>query len=215
MTREGAQFADVLAEAQARGLAEADPSFDVDGIDSAHKLVILTALAFGAEVRLDGHPDRGHPPRRARSTSRFARELGYAIKLLAIAKRTASGVEARVHPTMVPATHLLADVSGAFNAIFVDGEALGSSMYYGLGAGMMPTATAVVADLIEVARNRLHRHRGARAAARLPPQPARALGSDGRAQDGVLSALHGPRPPGRARHASLASSGGIEISIAP
>jgi homoserine dehydrogenase len=163
MSAEGAQFADVLAEAQARGLAEADPSFDIDGIDSAHKLVILTALAFGTEVKLSDIHVEGirHV---AQLDVGYARELGYEIKLLAIGTLHGDDVAVRVHPTLVPATHVLAGVRGAFNAIYVEGEALGSSMYYGLGAGMMPTATAVVADLIEIARNRLQK-----TSARVPP----------------------------------------------
>jgi homoserine dehydrogenase len=163
MTRDGAQFADALAEAQARGLAEADPSFDIDGTDSAHKLVILAALAFGAELKLREVSTEG-----IRAIDQmdvvYARELGCVIKLLAIATCDGERVAARVHPALVPVTHVLAGVSGAFNAIYLDGEALGSSMCYGLGAGMMPTATAVVADLVEVARNLL-----AGTPARVPP----------------------------------------------
>jgi len=163
MSAEGAQFADVLAEAQARGLAEADPSFDIDGIDSAHKLVILTALAFGTELHLKDIHTEGirHV---AQMDVGYARQLGYEIKLLAIGTMHGEDVAVRVHPTLVPTTHVLAGVRGAFNAIYVEGEALGSSMYYGLGAGMMPTATAVVADLIEIARNRLQD-----TSARVPP----------------------------------------------
>ncbi len=163
MSAEGAQFADVLAEAQARGLAEADPSFDIDGIDSAHKLVILTALAFGTELHLkDVHVEGIRHV--AQMDVGYARELGYEIKLLAIGSMHGDDVAVRVHPTLVPSAHVLAGVRGAFNAIYVEGEALGSSMYYGLGAGMMPTATAVVADLIEIARNRLQD-----TSARVPP----------------------------------------------
>jgi homoserine dehydrogenase len=163
MSATGRQFADALADAQASGLAEADPSFDIDGVDSAHKLVILTALAFGTEVRLKQIPTEGirHVDQ---IDIEYARELGTVVKLLAIATSDGTRVAARVHPALVPATHVLAGVSGAFNAIYLDGEALGSSMYYGLGAGMMPTATAVVADVVEVARNRL-----TGTAARLPP----------------------------------------------
>ena len=157
------QFAEALAEAQRRGLAEADPTFDIDGIDSAHKLVILTALAFGAEIRLREVFTEGIRHVEQMDVA-YARELGYVIKLLAIATRRDDAVAARVHPTLVPASHVLAGVGGAFNAIYVTGEALGSSMYYGLGAGMMPTATAVVADLIEIARNRL-----TGSSARVPP----------------------------------------------
>jgi len=152
MSESGRQFGEALAEAQARGLAEADPRFDIDGIDSAHKLVILAALAFGTEVRLREVFTEGI--RHVEQTDVVAaRELGCVVKLLAIATYDGKRVAARVHPALVPISHVLAGVSGAFNAIYVDGEALGSSMYYGLGAGMMPTATAVVADLMEVARN--------------------------------------------------------------
>ena len=154
MTSRGEEFGDVLRRAQADGLAEADPTFDIDGIDAAHKLVLLIQLAFGVGVRFKDVPIEGIRHVSAVDIA-FAREFGYVIKLLAIAKADDDGIEARVHPTMVPQTHLLADVNGAYNAIVVDGEALGASMYIGLGAGMMPTATAVVADLVEVARNRL------------------------------------------------------------
>jgi homoserine dehydrogenase len=163
MTESGGQFADALAEAQARGLAEADPSFDIDGTDSAHKIVILAALAFGAELKLREVFTEGIRGIEQMDVL-YARELGCVIKLLAIATSDGTRVAARVHPALVPATHVLAGVGGAFNAIYLDGEALGSSMYYGLGAGMMPTATAVVADLVEVARNRLDG-----TAARVPP----------------------------------------------
>jgi homoserine dehydrogenase len=163
MASGGTQFGAALAAAQAQGLAEADPTFDIDGIDSAHKLVILTALAFGAEVRLREVHTEGirHV---AQMDVAYARELGYVIKLLAIGTCDGRRVAVRVHPALVPASHVLAGVGGAFNAIYVEGEALGSSMYYGLGAGMMPTATAVVADVIEIARNRL-----SGASARVPP----------------------------------------------
>jgi len=163
MSEHGTQFGDALAEAQAGGLAEADPSFDIDGIDSAHKLVILAALAFGAEVRLRDIFAEGIRHIEQIDVA-FARELGYAVKLLAIGTRDGERLAVRVHPALVPRSHVLAGVSGAFNAIYVEGEALGSTMYYGLGAGMMPTATAVVADLIEIARNRL-----GNASARIPP----------------------------------------------
>lgn len=154
MSQRGEEFAAVLKQAQAQGLAEADPTYDVDGIDAAHKLTLLIQLAFGTSARFKDIPVEG-----IRHVSQldigFAREFGYVIKLLAIAKQDGAEIEARVHPTMVPRAHLLADVNGAYNAIAVQGEALGASMYFGLGAGMMPTATAVVADLMEVARNRL------------------------------------------------------------
>jgi len=159
MSLQGGEFGDVLREAQAQGLAEADPTFDVDGIDAAHKLALLIQLAFGTGVKFDKIPVEG-----IRHVGQidigFAREFGYVIKLLAIAKEHSDGLEARVHPTMVPRRHILADVNGAYNAIAVQGEALGTSVYFGLGAGMMPTATAVVADLMDVARNLVGGSRG-------------------------------------------------------
>jgi homoserine dehydrogenase len=153
MTREGRGFDDVLAEAQRLGLAEANPATDIDGIDSAHKLALLTVLAFGVRPRFASIPTEGIRHVDAIDIA-FARELGYTIKLLAIAKDGERAIEARVHPTMIPERHLLADVGGNFNAIFVRGAALGPTMYYGQGAGASPTATAVVADLIAAARDR-------------------------------------------------------------
>jgi homoserine dehydrogenase len=159
MTSEGREFADVLAAAQADGLAEANPTYDVDGIDAAHKLSLLIQLAFGSRVRFSDIAIEGI--RAITQTDiAFAADFGYVIKLLAIAKDDGQRIEARVHPTMVPKQHLLADVNGALNAIVVHGGALGASMYLGLGAGMMPTATAVVADLMDIARNRLNDCRG-------------------------------------------------------
>ncbi len=159
MTNQGGEFSEVLRAAQAQGLAEANPTYDVDGIDAAHKLTLLIQLGLGARVRLQDIPTAG-----IRQISQldinYARDFGYVIKLLAVGKEDHDGLEAWVQPAMVPRAHLLADVSGALNAIAVRGEALGASMYLGLGAGMMPTATAVVADLMEVARNRLHGSRG-------------------------------------------------------
>lgn len=163
MTEEGGDFGAVLRGAQADGLAEADPTFDIDGIDAAHKLTLLIQLAFGKRIALREIPTEGL--RNITQTDiAFAREFGYVIKSLAIAKDRGDHIEARVHPTMVPRRHLLADVNGALNAIVVQGEALGASMYLGLGAGMMPTATAVVSDLVDLARNRLRGTRG-----RVPP----------------------------------------------
>jgi homoserine dehydrogenase len=159
MTDAGAEFADALAEAQRTGLAEADPTLDIEGHDAAHKLCLLVTLAFGtslkpAQVYTEGISGI------ARADIDYARELGFTIKLLAIAKDDHGAIEARVHPTMIRSRHLLASVDGAFNAIYVDSEALGATMYYGRGAGMMPTATAIVADLIEIARQRLSGARG-------------------------------------------------------
>ncbi len=151
MAKGAGEFTDVLARAQQLGLAEADPTYDVDGYDSLHKLVILVALAFGKKIRASSVHVEGI---RHISTVdiAYARELGYTIKLLAVARDTANGVEARVHPAMVPNSHLLSQVSGPFNAVCLRGKALGTSIYYGQGAGMMPTATAVLADVIEAAR---------------------------------------------------------------
>ncbi|HJW68566.1 MAG TPA: homoserine dehydrogenase, partial [Candidatus Binatia bacterium] len=152
MTREGRGFDDVLAEAQRLGLAEANPATDIDGVDSAHKLALLTTLAFGVRPRFADIPTEGIRHVDAVDIA-FARELGYTIKLLAIAKDGERDIEARVHPTMIPNGHLLADVGGNFNALFVRGAALGPTMYYGQGAGAAPTATAVVADLVAAARD--------------------------------------------------------------
>jgi homoserine dehydrogenase len=159
MSEEGGEFGEVLKAAQASGLAEADPSFDIDGIDAAHKLTLLIQLAFGVRVPFAQIPAEGirHV---SQADIAFAREFGYAIKSLAVAKRVGERIEAAVRPTMVPRSHPLADVMGALNAIFVQGEAMGPSMYMGAGAGMMPTAMAVVADLMDAARNRLQGCRG-------------------------------------------------------
>ncbi|MFQ5667093.1 MAG: homoserine dehydrogenase [Candidatus Binatia bacterium] len=151
MTQQGGEFAAVLRDAQRQGLAEGDPTYDVDGIDAAHKLTLLIQLGFGAAAHFAAIPVEGIRHVTQLDIS-FAREFGYVIKLLAIAKQDGRQIEARVHPTMVPRQHLLADVGGAYNAIAVQGEALGASIYFGLGAGMLPTATAVLADLLEVAR---------------------------------------------------------------
>lgn len=153
MTREGRSFDAVLVEAQRLGLAEANPATDVDGVDSAHKLAILTTLAFGVRPRFADIPTEGIRHVEPLDIA-FARELGCTIKLLAIAKDHGTAIEARVHPTMIPDRHLLADVGGNFNALFVRGTALGSTMYYGQGAGSLPTATAVIADLVAMARDR-------------------------------------------------------------
>jgi homoserine dehydrogenase len=152
MTNEGKEFPAVLAEAQKIGLAESDPSFDVDGIDSAHKLAILVWLATGGSVPLENIYVEGIRHISAQDIV-FAREFGYTIKLLAISKERGNGIEVRVHPTMIPSDHLLATVGGAYNAIFVKGDFVGPSMYYGQGAGKLPTASAVVSDVIEIARN--------------------------------------------------------------
>ncbi len=153
MSEQGAEFDTALAEAQRIGLAEADPALDIEGHDAAHKLCLLVALAFGVLLK----PEQVYTEGITKVTQAdiaYARELGYTVKLLAIAKDNDGAVEARVHPTMIPARHVLASVSGAYNAIYIHGEALGSTMYLGLGAGQMPTATAVVGDILEIAHER-------------------------------------------------------------
>jgi homoserine dehydrogenase len=154
MSERGADYADALREAQRAGLAEANPALDVEGHDAAHKLCLLVTLAFGTTLKPAQVYTEGIT-RITQSDIAYARELGYTIKLLAIAKDDNGKIEARVHPTMLPANHLLAGVGGAMNAIYIHGEALGSTMYTGLGAGQMPTATAVIADILDIARDRI------------------------------------------------------------
>jgi homoserine dehydrogenase len=151
MTSEGMDFARALQEAQKQGYAEADPTFDVEGIDAAHKLVILVALAYGFRVELNDIFVEGISKLDPLDIQ-FADEFGYVIKLLAISSRMGNQVEARLHPAMLPKRHLLSDVKGPFNAIYINGEAVGDILLYGAGAGMMPTGTAVVGDMIELAR---------------------------------------------------------------
>ena len=153
MRERGREFADVLADAQKLGYAEADPSFDIDGIDAAHKLAILAALAFGRPVAFD-HVHVEGIRRISAVDIAFATELGYRIKLLGIARQTDAGIEARVHPCMVPQTAPIARVDGVFNAVVAEGDFVGRVMLEGRGAGAGPTASAVVADLIDIARNR-------------------------------------------------------------
>ncbi|HDJ28762.1 MAG TPA: homoserine dehydrogenase [Proteobacteria bacterium] len=152
MTDGGLEYDDVLAEAQKLGYAEADPTFDVEGIDTAHKLAILAAMAFGTPINFEGVYVEGIANIQPVDIE-FAREFGYKIKLLAIAKENQGKIEARVHPTMIPEHHMLAKIDGVFNAIYINADMLGPSLYYGQGAGMLPTASAVVADLIDIARN--------------------------------------------------------------
>jgi homoserine dehydrogenase len=155
MTDEGLDFAMVLKEAQAHGYAEADPTFDIEGNDTAHKLQILVALAFRTFVDLKQIYTEGITRVTAQDIG-YARELGYRIKLLAIAKAAPSGVEARVHPTMIAADSPLAAVSGVFNAVFITGDAVGDLMFYGRGAGQLPTASAVWSDAVDIARRIAH-----------------------------------------------------------
>ncbi len=151
MRDKGADFADVLKEAQRLGYAEADPTFDVEGIDAAHKLTILAAIAFGIPLQFDKAYVEGIS-RISRLDVRYAEELGYRLKLLGIARRTNGAVELRVHPTLIPVRRLIANVDGAMNAVLVKGDAVGPTMFYGAGAGAEPTASAVVADLVDVVR---------------------------------------------------------------
>jgi homoserine dehydrogenase len=154
MTDRGDDFNSVLAKAQRMGYAEADPTLDVEGIDAAHKLSILLALAYGTPIRFEEIYVEGIT-RVEPLDIQFAKELGYKIKLLAITKNHGDEVEARVHPTMIPLGSPLSTVDGVFNALFIEGNAVGPTFFYGMGAGMMPTASAVVGDLMELARNLL------------------------------------------------------------
>jgi len=151
MTDEGQEFSQVLAEAQAKGYAEADPSFDVDGIDSAHKLQILATLAFRSSVKLKDIYVEGISKITPEDIA-YAAEMGFRIKLLAIAKSRNGTLELRVHPTMIPDDSPMAAVSGVFNAIFLNGDVVDDLMFYGRGAGQMPTASSVWADIVEIAR---------------------------------------------------------------
>jgi len=151
MRDKGRDFADVLAEAQALGYAEADPTFDVEGIDAAHKLSILGSLAFGIPLQFDKVYTEGISGI-TREDVAFAEQLGYRIKHLGITRRTVAGVELRVHPTLIPEKRLIANVDGVMNAVLVQADAVGPTLYYGAGAGAEPTASAVVADLVDVTR---------------------------------------------------------------
>ncbi len=151
MRDKGRDFADVLAEAQALGYAEADPTFDVEGIDAAHKLVILASLAFGMPLRFSSVYTEGIT-RLTPQDVEYAEELGYRIKHLGVAKQSKAGIELRVHPTLIPEARLLANVNGVKNAVLVEGDAVGPTLYYGAGAGAEPTASAVVADIVDLAR---------------------------------------------------------------
>jgi len=144
-------FAEVLAEAQELGYAEADPTFDVEGIDAAHKLTILASIAFGIPLQFDKAYTEGIS-KITRDDVAYAEQLGYRIKHLGIARRTEAGIELRVHPTLIPQRRLIANVDGVMNAVLVKGDAVGPTLYYGAGAGAEPTASAVVADLVDVVR---------------------------------------------------------------
>lgn len=151
MRDKGLDFATVLKEAQRLGYAEADPTFDIEGIDAAHKASIMSAIAFGTPVQFDQAYVEGITNLQAIDI-RYAEQLGYRIKLLGITRRTAHGIELRVHPTLIPKNRLIANVEGAMNAVLVQGDAVGATLYYGKGAGAEPTASAVIADLVDIAR---------------------------------------------------------------
>jgi homoserine dehydrogenase len=181
MTEEKVGFAEALKEAQALGYAEADPTLDVEGIDTAHKLTILATLAYGiplsfASVHIEGISGI------TTQDIEFASELGYKVKLLAITKKTDGQIELRVHPTMLPKEYLIAKVDGPFNAIFVDGDATGSTLYYGKGAGSVPTGSAVVSDIADIARNIMKK-----AVGRVPTLPPVAEGESVKKMDDIVS----------------------------
>ena len=161
MTDEGRNFKDVLKEAQEKGYAEADPTYDIEGIDAAHKLAILIRLAFGTPIRFE-EVFIGGISEITPLDIQFGREFGYRIKLLAIAKIDQGKIEARVHPTLIPERHLLSTVEGVFNAIYIKGDAIGPTLFYGQGAGQMPTGSAVISDLVELGRNLLIQATGRR-----------------------------------------------------
>ncbi len=151
MRSKGLDFAVVLKEAQRLGYAEADPTFDIEGIDAAHKATIMSAIAFGVPVQFDKAYVEGITKLSSQDI-KYAEQLGYRIKLLGIAKRRPEGIELRVHPSLVPAKRLIANVEGAMNAVVVQGDAVGTTLYYGKGAGSEPTASAVIADLVDITR---------------------------------------------------------------
>jgi homoserine dehydrogenase len=151
MRDKGRDFDDVLKEAQAKGYAEADPTFDIEGIDAAHKLTILAAIAFGIPLQFEKVYIEGITGI-TRLDVTYAEKLGYRIKLLGIARRTAQGIEMRVHPTLIPERRLIANVDGVMNAVLVKGDAVGPTLYYGAGAGSEPTASAVIADIVDIVR---------------------------------------------------------------
>ena len=151
MRDKGSSFATVLKEAQQRGYAEADPTYDIEGIDAAHKLTIMSAIAFGVPMQFEKVYTEGISKLTGEDI-RYAEELGYRIKLLGITRRTKAGIELRVHPTLIPTKRLIANVEGVMNAVLVKGDAVGATLYYGAGAGAEPTASAVIADLVDVTR---------------------------------------------------------------
>jgi homoserine dehydrogenase len=169
MRDKGLDFAVVLKEAQRLGYAEADPTFDIEGVDAAHKVTLMSAIAFGIPVQFDKAYVEGITKLGA-ADIKYAEQLGYRIKLLGITKRTPAGIELRVHPTLVPAKRLIANVEGAMNAVMAHGDAVGTTLYYGKGAGSEPTASAVIADLVDITR--LHTADAAQRVPHLAFQPS-------------------------------------------
>jgi homoserine dehydrogenase len=151
MREKGSNFADVLAEAQRLGYAEADPTFDVEGHDAGHKLTIMASIAFGIPMQFDKCYLEGISQLTSKDI-KYAEELGYRVKLLGLTRRTDAGIELRVHPTLIPEKRLIANVNGVMNAVLAKGDAVGPTLYYGAGAGALPTASAVVADIVDVTR---------------------------------------------------------------
>lgn len=176
MSREGRDFAEVLREAQSLGYAESDPTADVEGDDAARKMAILASIAFGTRVT---YPDvyREGISRLTVQDINYAQDLGYTVKLLGIAREDEQGVEVRVHPVFLPLGHPLASVNDVFNAIFVEGDAVGEAMFYGRGAGAMPTASAIVGDIMEAARNLQHQDRGRISCTCFYEKPLKPMGS--------------------------------------
>jgi homoserine dehydrogenase len=206
-------FDEVLAEAQALGYAEADPTFDVEGIDAAHKLMILASIAFGIPLQFDRIYTEGIT-RITPLDVGYAEQLGYRIKMLGIARRVAAGIELRVHPTLIPEQRLIANVNGVMNAVLVKGDAVGPTLYYGPGAGAEPTASAVIADIVDVARalNADPRHRVPYLAFRadaLDDAPVLAIGDVMTAYYLRISALD--KPGVLSRVAQVLSDAGISI----
>ena len=151
MRDKGLPFSEVLRQAQALGYAEADPTFDIEGVDAAHKLTIMSAIAFGIPMQFGSAYVEGIS-KLTKPDIEYAEQLGYRIKLLGITRRAANGFELRVHPTLIPAKRLIANVEGVMNAVLVKGDAVGATLYYGAGAGAEPTASAVIADLVDITR---------------------------------------------------------------
>jgi homoserine dehydrogenase len=169
MRDKGLDFGVVLQQAQALGYAEADPTFDIEGVDAAHKVTLMSAMAFGIPVQFDKAYVEGITKLSA-DDIRYAEQLGYRIKLIGLARRKATGIELRVHPTLIPVKRLIANVEGAMNAVLVQGDAVGTTLYYGKGAGSEPTASAVIADLVDIAR--LHQATPAQRVPALAFQPS-------------------------------------------